>query len=145
MSQIGKIKVEDARRLAKQLRARGLIVIAFDDDNYASASYGKSKRDCTDMAGLADAITDAIEHEVFTAWSKRNAGGKTITPPRKLPCVIGRYCSEHGYIHGAEAEELRSKIEKALPDIRRDDRVLLQRILDDVDARDSLAWLEAKD
>jgi hypothetical protein len=144
MTQIGKLTVHDARLLAKALRARGVLIIAFDDDNYAAASFGKKKRDCEDMAALSDSITDAIEHEIFTTWSKRNAGGRVVSPSRKLPCVIGAHCAEHGFIHGAEAEELRSKIEKALPDIRRDDRAVLQRVLDDVDARDSLAWLETK-
>lgn len=63
------------------------------------------------------------------------------------PCIIGEYCDEHGFIHGAEAEELRSRISRLVdeigddssPDIIHDE---LQEILDDVDARDSLAWLE---
>jgi len=62
-------------------------------------------------------------------------------------------CHEHGFQHGAEAEELRAGIEKI---IKRFDEAVdtddlmaikdkLQRLLDRVDARDSLAYLEAKD
>jgi len=60
--------------------------------------------------------------------------------PKK--CVIGEYCSKHDFIHGAEAEELRSGIERLI-----DEGVTergLRRLLDEVDARDSLAYLEMK-
>lgn len=52
-------------------------------------------------------------------------------------CIIGEYCHRHGFIHGAEAEELRSRLESLpeLPDA-------VRRVLEDVDARDSLAWRE---
>jgi hypothetical protein len=82
------------------------------------------------------------------------------------PCTIGVYCAEHGFEHGAEAEHMRAAIEQylgnglgegwrsmvldgsispedavhtALNEVKRD----LQKILDTVDARDSLAFLEA--
>lgn len=60
-------------------------------------------------------------------------------------CVIGVYCRRHGFIHGAEAEELRSRVERLLSNNQIDSSVdgrELQAILDEVDARDSLAWLE---
>lgn len=59
------------------------------------------------------------------------------------PCVIGKYCHRHGFIHGAEAEELRKRIEGLITghDDIYDSR--LRDVLDDVDARDSLALLEA--
>lgn len=67
--------------------------------------------------------------------------------------VYTEICHEHGFQHGAEAEELRSGIEaiiKYLDGERDTDDLLtiqgrLQRLLDRVDARDSLAYLEAKD
>jgi hypothetical protein len=52
-------------------------------------------------------------------------------------CVIGRYCSRHGFIHGAEAEELRARLE-ALKD------ATVNAVLEDVDARDSLAYVETE-
>jgi hypothetical protein len=50
-------------------------------------------------------------------------------------CVIGEYCRTHQFVHGAEAEELRQRLE-ALDD------PIVTAILDDVDARDSLAWIQ---
>lgn len=58
-------------------------------------------------------------------------------------CRIGHYCREHGHVHGSEAEELRAKLAK----LRADDDgnvpgYQIEHLLDDVDARDSLAYLE---
>jgi len=68
---------------------------------------------------------------------------------RRSACEMGRPCREHDCVHGAEAEELRAEIEKYLAeelptelDVRGVERSL-QRILDRVNARDSLAYLEA--
>lgn len=68
-------------------------------------------------------------------------------------CVVGLPCDQHGgAVHGREAEELRKGIENiiaqtvgddACPDSARDVLHALQRLLDDVDARDSLVFLEA--
>lgn len=58
-------------------------------------------------------------------------------------------CPAHGgSVHGGEAEELRDGLAKILEaqGLTVDDlRYLLQLLLDNVDARDSLAWLEAQD
>lgn len=51
-------------------------------------------------------------------------------------CVIGVYCQRHGFIHGQEAEELRERLEEL------GDKAV-NRVLDEVDSRDSLAYLEA--
>ncbi|NUP13829.1 MAG: hypothetical protein HOW73_47950 [Polyangiaceae bacterium] len=78
--------------------------------------------------------------------------------------LMANECPEHGYAHGEEADELRNRIQKlvdgddghALADIdlspvELEDAVdtrwreRLQAILDDVDARDSLAFEEATD
>jgi hypothetical protein len=70
-------------------------------------------------------------------------------------CVVGVSCDRHGgAVHGREAEELRKGIEQCLRntvDVRSDDaavvlagfRKSLYFLLDHVDARDSLAFLEA--
>lgn len=63
--------------------------------------------------------------------------------------VYKSYCSKHGFVHGAEAEELRKGIETVMERWRADGTGVplfdLQRLLDRVDARDSLAYREAKD
>jgi hypothetical protein len=56
-------------------------------------------------------------------------------------CVIGEYCRRHQFVHGSEAEELRSKIEAILEAGAVSDQ-RLRDLLDEVDARDSLALLE---
>jgi hypothetical protein len=68
-------------------------------------------------------------------------------------CVIGKYCHEHGFIHGAEADELRERIEQFIESVSfnwEDDYLLevqdeLREVLADVDARDSVAYLEVRD
>lgn len=68
-------------------------------------------------------------------------------------CTIREFgCAVHGFIHGAEAEELREGIQKIIvhyedaayendSDLMLDD---LRKLLERVDARDSVAFLEAK-
>ncbi|NUP12928.1 MAG: hypothetical protein HOW73_43365 [Polyangiaceae bacterium] len=54
--------------------------------------------------------------------------------------VLRDYC-----LHGEEAEELRAGIEKLITETSDSGwRITLQRLLDEVDARDSLAYLDAK-
>ena len=62
------------------------------------------------------------------------------------------YCFEHGYYHGQEAEELRKGIEKVLTDWCYEENDpsgwitdKLTLLLDEVDARDSLAFIEGKE
>lgn len=61
--------------------------------------------------------------------------------------VKGKPCLEHGFIHGGEAEELRAGIEAILRKWCDDEDAYdaLSKLLDDVDARDSLAFREATD
>lgn len=58
-------------------------------------------------------------------------------------------CPQHDFVHGKEAEELRSGIEEILTEDYACDHVAdmtraLLRLLERVDARDSLAYLEGK-
>jgi len=75
--------------------------------------------------------------------------GDVFPLPEANGCRFGVYCVKHGFIHGAEAEELRERIETLTAEITMDaaaDLIAdeLQEILDDVDARDSLAWHEQR-
>jgi hypothetical protein len=57
--------------------------------------------------------------------------------------ALGTRCPVHsGMIHGGEAEELRVGIERILEGDDKGVRIRLQRLLDSVDARDSLGHLE---
>ena len=65
----------------------------------------------------------------------------------KRSCLVySEPCPEHGFIHGAEASELREGIEELLSKKldRPGMRTALRALLDRVDARDSLARLEAQ-
>ena len=75
--------------------------------------------------------------------------------------VYKKCCQVHDFVHGAEAEELRGGIEKLITELQgvadEDDRVStllelperlindLQKLLDRINARDSLAFLEAQE
>jgi hypothetical protein len=59
--------------------------------------------------------------------------------------VYGSYCDNHGFQHGAEAEELREGIQKLIDQHPRKVPVgALERLLESVDARDSIAYLAHK-
>jgi hypothetical protein len=63
----------------------------------------------------------------------------------RAKCVIGEYCRRHQFVHGAEAEELRKRIEGLIGRGSVNRSNALQDVLDEVDARDSLAFLEARE
>lgn len=68
--------------------------------------------------------------------------------PNYEGCTFGKWCPEHGFSHGAEAEELRQRLEALIesldPDHNDSDLFIddLRAILDETDARDSLAYVE---
>jgi hypothetical protein len=71
-----------------------------------------------------------------------NCDGATL----RLACQMGVYCPEHNFIHGAEAEEMRQRLEALIVEAKRRDSNIghweLQGLLDEVGARDSVAFLE---
>ena len=64
----------------------------------------------------------------------------------RLACQMGVRCPVHNFVHGAEAEQLREKLEALIEEAKNRDSNIghweLQHILDEVDARDSVAFLE---
>jgi hypothetical protein len=52
-----------ARRLAKQRGLDGLVIIGFAEGEFCLASYGGTLRQCHELGGLVDFITEAIEQE----------------------------------------------------------------------------------
>ncbi|MBI4020713.1 MAG: hypothetical protein HY369_00555 [Candidatus Aenigmarchaeota archaeon] len=112
-----------------------------------------------------DALTRGIQ-EVACLWQKYLCGdadsGTYLTaklesvlaaavplqpPIPTTKCLVyQRFCHEHNFTHGAEAEELRQGIERLISNAGiRVTTSALQRLLDRVDARDSLAFREATD
>lgn len=87
--------------------------------------------------------------------------GERETLPDLSACRFGAVCQLHGFIHGMEAEELRERLEALETELREetadcphtiadssrdvgDIADMVRAILDEVDARDSLAALEAR-
>ncbi len=85
-----------------------------------------------DTLGLAKAEAESAAWEAFAT--------------HKCP-VYAKCCADHGFVHGAEAEELREGIEKMIERYgeKKVSTDALQTLLDGVDARDSLAYGEARD
>ena len=66
-------QVDDAKELAKRLGAQGVIVLAFDGEMVASASYGQTKGDCRTMCETLDVIVDGItDGNIPVRWPTRN-------------------------------------------------------------------------
>lgn len=78
---------------------------------------------------------------------------------RSMECPLAKYCIRHNYQHGAEAEELRHGIENLIEhaeevkfqsasslfyELNMVPVKDLQSLIDQVDARDSLAFVEVK-
>ena len=61
--------VADASALCRKLGARGVIVLAFDEEQFASGSYGMTRVECRDMAALSDAIFSDIRANNYPVWS----------------------------------------------------------------------------
>jgi hypothetical protein len=54
------VPIEKVKRLAKELRAEAVIVIAFRGGTYATTSYGKDRATCEAFAKVCDQIHDDI-------------------------------------------------------------------------------------
>lgn len=61
-------------------------------------------------------------------------------------CTMKNFCLVHNFTHGKEAEELRVGIQEIVDTCEYYDNILdrLQDLLDSVDARDSLGYLETQ-
>lgn len=100
---------------------------------------------------VIESARDFVTNEGLDSLSSESFEGRRIAEALVQlagTCVIGVACERHGgAVHGREAEELRAGVERITrqdfdaEDLRDD----LRRMLDDVDARDSLAFLEATD
>lgn len=53
--------VGHARCLARQYGARGVVVLVFDQDRVAGASYGETKAECKKLGKVLDGIVDELQ------------------------------------------------------------------------------------
>ncbi len=61
-------KIEDARALAKDLGARGVVVIALDRDGFGASSYGATVAECKALRRLTDVIADGLSSGSLWTW-----------------------------------------------------------------------------
>lgn len=60
--------IQDAKDLAYKHRKRGVIILAFTDTGYSSASYGMTRKDCDAMKKANELITSDIQAGVIPIW-----------------------------------------------------------------------------
>jgi hypothetical protein len=61
--------VGHARWLARQYGARGVVVLVFDGERVAGASYGETKAECKKLGKVLDGIVDELQLEGPSAWN----------------------------------------------------------------------------
>jgi len=104
--------------------------------------------------GWFEAIADALE--LPTRASHADIASRAVMVNTELKalkdkapaCVLGVFCAKHDYIHGAEAEDLRSGIDDVMNMIEGygvEPVESLRNLLENCDARDSVAYLEVQD
>ena len=137
-------RLREMADLPIQLRSDALALDVLSE----SAEYRMAFRRSDGLARIAQNLRDAAS--ALEAHDKKDELMRdgTALPSSTVPatastdrlCVIGEYCREHRFVHGAEAEELREHIEAFINERPRASIRDLQAVLDDVDARDSCAF-----
>lgn len=64
-----RLSITEARQICEKLGARGVIVIAFSEDDMAGTSYGATREECADLAETLEVIAEKIEQEQILVWS----------------------------------------------------------------------------
>ena len=60
-----KVPIDKAKKLAKDIGAEAVVVVAFRGDSFATTSYGKDRETCQAFSRVADHIHDDIAHGVI--------------------------------------------------------------------------------
>lgn len=63
--------ISEAKRICERIGARGVIVLAFDEERFTGASYGETKHECRQVGRLMDRILREIEEERIEVWDDR--------------------------------------------------------------------------
>jgi hypothetical protein len=119
--------------------------LVFEEDGLVLRLYNQGGYDSTDTD------INALIELMMTIPETAAIVEQSVKVHSKACPLLDHPCREHDFIHGKEAEELREGLKKLI-DLARYDAdelgvsiISLQDLLDSVDARDSLAWLEASD
>lgn len=60
--------ITQAKKICEELRARGVIVLAFDEDDFQGVSYGETRAECSQLGQTMDAICDEISAGRIGVW-----------------------------------------------------------------------------
>ncbi|HWQ54850.1 MAG TPA: hypothetical protein VN442_14280 [Bryobacteraceae bacterium] len=63
--------ITQARRICEALKARGVIILAFTEDNFAGASYGETKGECGQLGRVLDKIASLMGSGFVRVWDAR--------------------------------------------------------------------------
>ena len=65
-----KIPISDARAISLKSGARKVVIIAIDDEDYCITTYGKTIKECGELAQWAEGkeAYGAVESISFNAW-----------------------------------------------------------------------------
>ena len=63
--------VRQTHAICDSLNARGVIVLAFSEDNVAGASYGETKCECKQLAYTMDRIIADIQEGRIPVWPEK--------------------------------------------------------------------------
>lgn len=115
------------------------------------ARDARIERDALLAAGKSSEAQQEIDHltkQLSDAWrsiAELEDQALASSNASPSPCAMGKYCSKHEFTHGAEAEELREKLAVLCARLEKIPSPRIGALLDEVDARDSLAYLEFRD
>jgi hypothetical protein len=54
--------------MCDSLKARAVIILAFDEDSVAGASYGETKLECSQAVGTMNHIVEELEEGRIPVW-----------------------------------------------------------------------------
>lgn len=69
--EVKRLSITEARKICESLGARGVIVIAFSEDDMAGTSYGATQAECADLGQTLEAIIAKIETGAIPVWRRR--------------------------------------------------------------------------
>lgn len=124
-------------------RVRRLLRTALESSQIVPPILKEAREQLWTAIGLYDATPDSIDIDRATIDQVDRAIDAFVVAVEaaaasKAVCEMGVYCREHDFVHGAEAEELRERFEALVAGADDVTPQQIQRVLDDVDARDSV-------
>ena len=70
--EVKRLSITEARKICESLGARGVIVIAFSEDDMAGTNYGATRAECADLGQTLDAIIESMQTGNLIVWRKNH-------------------------------------------------------------------------